>query len=331
MRVWGEVKSLFQMAKDKFDYLPGFLIDSKHAISTDDVSEGDNVRDLRKGMIGIPCVQNGKFIGLSKWVGIKQKRMRLIADEAAMMGAGFLSAFANLDGNEDFRAIILGNPNDPMDPLGRAAEPRDGWTRHLEPTKTEVWDTKFMGGRCVNLIGTDSPNFDFPANEPTRYKYLISREKIANTLSFFAKDTAEYYTQCVGSMKVGVLSRRVITRDLCKQFNAMEPVIWSGKPLTKIGGLDAAYGGLRLCRCVSKTRIRRQRTKSLNGCGIIASAIVFRLRISITIRLGEVLSELHFQEYGQQHVTQWNLEVQQPAELLPLGYMSWTQRHTNGD
>jgi len=245
LRVWGEIKSLWQQAIDKYPYLPGHLIDSKHAISTDDVSENDVARDLRKGIIGIPCVQGGKFVGLQKWIGIKQKRLRLIADEASLMSGGFLSAFSNLDGNEDFRAVILGNPNDPMDPLGRAAEPREGWTSHLEPTKTEVWDTKFMNGRCVNLIGTDSPNFDYPANEPTRFKYLISREKIANTLSFFPKDSVEYYTQCVGSMKVGVLTRRVITRDLCHQFHALDSVIWSGKPLTKIGGLDAAYGGDR--------------------------------------------------------------------------------------
>lgn len=245
LRVWGEIKSLFQLAKNRFPYLPGYLIDSKHAIATDDLFDDDAVRDLRKGMMGIPCVQNGKFVGLGKYCGIKQKRMRLIADEAALMASSFLSAFANLDGNEDFRAVILGNPQDTMDPLGRAAEPRDGWSSHLEPKKTEVWDTKFMGGRCVNLIGTDSPNFDFPASEPTRYKYLISREKIANTLSFFPKDSAEYYTQCIGSMKVGLLSRRVITREMCVQSKAMEPVMWAGTALTKIGGLDSAYGGDR--------------------------------------------------------------------------------------
>ena len=154
--------------------------------------------------------------------GIKQKRMRLIADEAQQMGGSFLSAFANLDGNEDFRAIILGNPNEPTDPLGKAAEPKDGWTNHMAPTKTEVWETKFMNGRCVNLVGTDSPNFDFPSDEPTRFKYLISAEKIANTLSFFPKDSVEYYSNCVGVMKVGILSRRVITKDMCFQFDAFK-------------------------------------------------------------------------------------------------------------
>ncbi len=253
LRVWGEMTMLWEMAHKRYDFLPGNLLDSKLAITTDSVDEGDfddrSVRDLRKGIIGIPTVQNGKFIGLGKWVGIKQKRVRLIADEASMMGVTFLSAFANLNKNEDFKAIVLGNPNDPLDPLGKAAEPKDGWTdEYLEPGKTSVWDTRFMNGRCVNLIGLDSPNMDF---EGTRYKYLISRKKIDETLSFFAKDSAEYYSQCVGSMKIGTMARRVITRIVCKKFGAGEPAVWKGgAPNIKIAALDSAYGG---DRCVLTT------------------------------------------------------------------------------
>lgn len=244
LRVWGEIKDLHRQGQEKYEYLAGHLIDSKHCITTDNIEE-DNARDLRKGIIGIPCIQNGKFIGLGKYCGIKQKRMRLIADEAQFMGGSFLSAFSNLDGNEDFRAVVLGNPSDILDPLGKAAEPKDGWGSHLEPTKTDVWDTRFMNGRCVNLVGTDSPNFDYPESEPTKYKYLISREKIANTLSFFPKDSVEYYSQCVGVMKIGMMEKRVITRDMCRKYKALEDVIWSGKSRLRIAALDAAYGGDR--------------------------------------------------------------------------------------
>lgn len=247
LRVWGEIKSLHERATARFDYLPGILVESKHAIATDDVEEGE-VRDLRRGIIGIPCIQGGKYVGLGKYSGIKQKRVRLLADEAQFMGSSFLSAIANLDKNEDFKAIILGNPNDILDSLGKAAEPLDGWTSHLEPTKTTVWNTRFLNGRCVNLIGTDSPNFDYPTDQPTRFKYLISKEKIQNTLSFFPKDSIEYYSQCVGVMKVGVLAKRVLTRDLCRQFGAQEDVIWKGTPTTKVYFVDASYGG---DRCVA--------------------------------------------------------------------------------
>lgn len=250
LRVWAEISSLWEQAVKKFDFLPGHMLDSKIAITTDNLEDGAftdrTTRDFRKGIVGIPTVQNGKFIGLGKWIGIKQKRMRLIADEAPAMGASFLSAFSNLNKNEDFRAMVLGNPNDPLDPLGRAAEPKDGWESHMEPKKTEVWETRFMNGRCVNLIGTDSPNFDFPEDEPTRFKYLISREKIAETLSFFPKDSFEYYSQCIGAMKIGMLARRVLTRALCEKNGALATdTIWRDGARTKVFAVDAAYGGDR--------------------------------------------------------------------------------------
>ncbi len=252
MRVWAEMTMLWQKAKDKYpDLIAGNVIDSKVAIATDDIDDGDDerrVRDMRKGIFGIPNKVGGKIVGLQPYIGIKQRRMRLLADEAQYMEGGFLSAVSNLNQNEDFQCIILGNFNDPLDPLGKAAEPKQGWAAYLEPKKTSVWDTKFLNGRCVNLIGLDSPNFDYPENEPTRYKYLVSREKIAEVLSAFPKDSYEYLKDCVGSMKQGILDRRVLTPDMCRRHHALEDVTWAGTGRMKIGGLDAAYGGDR-CVC----------------------------------------------------------------------------------
>jgi hypothetical protein len=250
LRVWGEIKKLHEMAKEKFPFLPGTLVDSKHTITTDDLRDSDrrgSTRDLRRGVIGIPTVEGGRTVGLSKWIGIKQKHIRLIADDCTAMNATFLSAFSNLNNNDDFQAIVIGNPDDVLDPLGIAAEPADGWSSHLEPVKTTVWDTKFFNGRCVNLVGTDSPNFDYPeaASLVPKFKYLISAEKIKQTVAGFGKDSFEYYSQCVGVMKISQLSRRVITRDLCRQFHASDDAIWEGEKRTKIAALDAAYGGDR--------------------------------------------------------------------------------------
>jgi hypothetical protein len=248
LRVWAEITMLWEKAVQKFPHLPGNLIDSKLLIATDNITENDvdeerMARDWRKGIKGVPCIQNGKFIGLSKFQGIKQKRMRLIADEAQLMGPTFLSAFANLDKNEDFKAVILGNPNETADPLGKAAEPKEGWAGHMEPSKTAVWDTKFMNGRCVNLVGTDSPNFD--ADTLDKYKYLINAKKIANTLSFFPKDSVEYYSNCIGVMKVGILSRRIVDEVICARGGAQDDAIWADDRQTIITALDAAYGGDR--------------------------------------------------------------------------------------
>ena len=244
LRVWGEIVHLWNLAKERYDWLPGHLIDSKLAITTDDLEE-DRARDLRKGIIGIPCIQNGKFVGLGKYVGIKAPRMRLIGDEGQFMGAVFLSAFANLNQNPDFRADILGNFTDPLDVLGKAAEPIDGWSAHISPGKTTVWKSRFMGATVVNLIGTDSPNMDVPAGQPAPFPFLTTREKIETIRLTFGEDSIEYRSQCVGDMKTGLLDYRVLSRDLCRQFRALEGVTWRGSPLTRIYALDAAYGGDR--------------------------------------------------------------------------------------
>lgn len=248
LRVWAEITMLWSRAVERFPELPGHLIDSKLLIATDDLKENDvdesrMARDWRKGIKGIPCFQNGKFIGLSRFKGIKQKNVLLLADEADAMGPSFLNAFANLDGNENFEAVICGNPNEPLDQLGRAGEPKDGWPGHEEPTKTVVWDTKFMDGKCVNMVGTDCPNFD--KDTKNKFKYLINDRKIANTLSFFPKDSFEYYSQCIGVMKIGVLARRVVSKEMCIQFGALKDAVWRDDRQTRICALDAAYGGDR--------------------------------------------------------------------------------------
>lgn len=250
MRVWGEITKLWQEAKDEYPELPGHLLDGRIAITTDALEDGDyeerRVRDMRKGLFGIPCVSGGKFVGLSKYMGIKQRRMRLIADEASAMEPGFLSAFSNLNANPDFRAVICGNFNDIMDCLGIAAEPIDGWGAHLEPTKTSVWDTKFYSGKCVNMIGTDSPNNDFPEQNPPHFPYLISRQSIAETLTAFDKDSMEYYSMCVGSMKIAMLQRRFLTREMVAKHRANQAVIWDGSGTSiKVYAIDASYGGDR--------------------------------------------------------------------------------------
>lgn len=248
LRIWGEISDLWQKAINLWPDLAGHMLESRIAITTDCLDDGDfgdrQVRDMRKAICGIPCIQDKKYVGLAKYHGIKQKRLRLVGDELALMGAAFLKSIANLNNNADFQAVVCFNPNDTLDPGGQVAEPIDGWQGHMEPTKTEVWDTRFLNGRCINFVGTDSPNFDDP-EQPNKYPYLIGPKKIAELISAFGKDSFEYFSQGVGVMKVGQLSKRVLTRDLCRTNKALEQPEWKGPTRIRIYGLDSAYGGDR--------------------------------------------------------------------------------------
>lgn len=249
-RIWSEITTLWEEAVGCFDFLPGHMLDSAIAITTetlDDVDHDDRkARDMRKGIFGVACVQGGKFVGLSRYMGIKQKNMVLCSDEMSAMSSAFVSAVSNLNANENFRFIGMGNPNDLHDPLGKISEPPGGWQQeHLEPPKTTFWKTRFLNGVCVNLVGYDSPNFDFPANEPTRYKYLISKEKIADILSFFTEDSVEHYSMGKGVMKIGLVAKRVLTRNLCDKNEAQRMAVWENDNHILIYFVDAAYGGDR--------------------------------------------------------------------------------------
>jgi len=102
----------------------------------------------------------------------------------------------------------------------------------------------------VNLVGTDSPNFDYDRNQPPRYPELISWVKIDAVAATWGKNSVQYYSQCVGVMKPGFDGNRVITRDLCKNNRAMDGVIWDGSERTQIYAIDPAYGGGDRCTAI---------------------------------------------------------------------------------
>ena len=270
LRVWGKIKELFNRAIENYPWLPGKILESVHAVTTESGKGLDDGEDratnkrkgrvLHRGIICIPCLQGGRYVGLKNYVGVKQNRIMLIADEAQLMGQSFLDSIANLSGNRGsktgtrvlngFRAIIMGNPLDITDPLGMACEPVDGWDSQMEPTKTTVWKTKFLDGVCINFVGSDSPNFDHDQTAGPKYPYLQNKAQLDNIASFWGKDSHQWYSQGLGVMKTGLVSRRIITRQLCQEHKALQKATWKDTKRTKIYAVDAAYGGVGGDRCV---------------------------------------------------------------------------------
>lgn len=244
LRVWGDLKDLFQRAKQVWPEAPGYPMDSLHGIFTDRLDETSNLRDMRKGIICIPCLESGgQWKGLEKYTGIKQKRRRLLGDEVQFMELPYLTSLANLN-KRDFKGVFVGNPtSDPLYALDRLAEPIGGWDSLGEVTKTDTWPNK-MGGITIQLYGPDSPAI----TSPGKYPYLIDEKDIDYIVKFWGKDTAEYWNQAAGIRSSNVSLRRVLTRDMAVQFRAQTEVIWKGTPTTKVIGIDAAYGG---DRCVA--------------------------------------------------------------------------------
>lgn len=245
--VWAELKTLWQRARDYHQLdIPGHLVEYKRAITTDNVE--DTARDFRKGCICRPCYVGGKNVGHGILAGAKQKYVIYIADELQFMEPAFSASWPHLFSNPHVKIIAAGNPkHDPEDELSKVAEPKDGWNTHPEPTKTEVWTTKFMGGRCVNLVGTDSPNFDVPADVPPPFEGLITREFAKRIAQDSGAESFDFYRLIKGVMKVAFAHSRVITRQLCREHHALEGVVWKDNKHTKLYALDPSYGGEDRC------------------------------------------------------------------------------------
>jgi len=194
--IFGEAKKLFTQARDQWEGVPGVVLDYKRCITTD-----SDVRDIRKGIIGIACYKGDQWIGIGPFVGIKNKYVFLIADEASLCDISYLRATANLGQNEHFYFVPIGNPvNGEHTPLGQACEPDGGWASVKDIIVTTVWDAKYPKGRCINFVGTDSPNFN---TQGIKYPFLIDQERINDTLKFYGPHSEEFNAMCIGVMRPG--------------------------------------------------------------------------------------------------------------------------------
>ena len=228
LRVWGDIKSLHDRAHERFPWLPGNVVDAKHGVFTDNISEGDIVRDMRKGILGIPVLgSQGEFMGdsLKDFCGIKQERRRLIGDEIQHVPSAYLNVLDSLDKGE-FKAVLLGNMiAENGKALDKVAEPKCGWGAQGEITKTSVWENKY-NGITINLVGPDSPNFD--KETLNRYSYMIDQgdiDRVSNRPG--GKESIEWWSQIMGVRKAGAVSNRVLTVGEIDSYGGFGDVIWA--------------------------------------------------------------------------------------------------------
>ena len=245
LRVWGDLCDLLKKAKERHPWLPGNVVESLHGIFTDKLTDDTPIRDIRKGIICIPCLdRKGTWVGgLEKFVGIKQRRRRVLGDEVQFMHADYLTVLSNLD-KGDFKGVFVGNALANMKALDKISEPVEGWGNHPDPTKTEVFKNRY-GGVTITLVGTDSPNFDVPESAPAPFPYLVDRKDEASVAERYGKNSEQYYSQIAGYRKPGLFAHRVLTQEICERCHAFDPVIWQGEDRAKVYACDMGFGGDR--------------------------------------------------------------------------------------
>lgn len=254
IKVWGRVKGLYNRAKERFPWLPGYVLDSMMAITSKDIDEeNQTARELTSGIICIPCISGGKFVGMSKYQGAKPPHtpgksdglLTHYGDEAAVMQHSFLDAYANwtVNGNS-FKGVMGGNPTDISDPLCTAAEPEGGWDDFTDTEKTQEWKSKWYNAHVIAFDGRDTPNND----GEKKYPYLVSKEFVSSLAVTHGIDSWQYFQQGIGKPSKGMVSNRVITIGLCERHKAFDVAVWSGiGQIIDIYPIDPAFGGGDRC------------------------------------------------------------------------------------
>lgn len=257
-RIWGEIKKYHRMAKERVEWLPGHLIEGRMRLITDDREESADGRDFRNGFVGVPCKKGNQYVGLSDFVGRKNKWVFLLGDEIQFLPAAFLDATANLDGSggaSNFKLTGMGNPSEITNSLGLLCEPSmalGGWESGIDQTPmTKAWATRInVNGISIQLPGSDCPNMDVPAGDPVPYPFLITRKQLEEDGARWGVDDWHYTMFDEGRMPRGQGSNRVITRPLCHRGHAMDDPIWKDSNRTRIASLDAAFRAVGGDRCV---------------------------------------------------------------------------------
>lgn len=253
IKVWGRVKTLFNRAKRQRDWLGGFVLESHMAITPDEVDDdGETARELNRGIVCVPCVSGGRFVGMGKFQGAKQPDspgkhdgiLKHYGDEAAVMQPSFLDAYSNWMVNSGFKGVMGGNPTDISDPLCTAAEPEEGWEAWVDTEKTQEWRSRWYQAWVVAFDGRDTPNNDEPKNS---FPFLIGPDFVEMTKQTHGADSWQYYQQAIGKPSKGMVSNRVITIGLCVRNRAFDAPLWRDSSFIDIYACDPAYGGGDRC------------------------------------------------------------------------------------
>jgi hypothetical protein len=141
----------------------------------------------------------------------------------------------------DFRAAFLGNPiAENGKALDKVSEPMGGWDSLGEISRTTTWKNKYQGV-TINLVGTDSPNFD--KETPNRFPGMISQadaDRVAARPG--GRDSIEWWSQIMGVRKAGAVANHVLTVAEVRGYGGFEEPVWRGQP-QRLYAIDAGFGG----------------------------------------------------------------------------------------
>jgi hypothetical protein len=181
-RIWGSVISLLSV-------IEGAPINIRDSIGSANYVDESGTTFDRAGLSLIAAERSRTKEAIGKLIGIKQKRLILIADELGELSESIISAaIANLSKNPHFQCVGLSNPASRFDAFGVWSAPEDGW-ESVNIMLDYEWRTRW-GGRYIRLDGERNPNV---AAGYTKYAFIPSEDQMAEDRRLMGETSRLYY------------------------------------------------------------------------------------------------------------------------------------------
>lgn len=238
--IWPRIDEAFNAAKELHPYLPGELLPSASKIRYED---GTGKR------APLSFIQVTTVDDLGKLVGKKSRRMDdglliIVIDEAPNLpnrGSEMLSVLVNLKSVKNLVIFYAGNFADPLDFMGKMAEPPGGYEAHRGQEDTMHEYVTKRGGLLYRFDGHQSPNV---LAGKDIYDFVTTNEYIAGVAADSGGPNSPDYLRFVRSWPVLDISEyRITNPGKIEAGRAETTAIFNSERLIIVSFCDPGFGG----------------------------------------------------------------------------------------
>ena len=221
-RMWGVIRERHLQVPG----LPGKIVDSMGKLIMEEAGSD------RSSITLIPSAKDKEKEATEKLIGLKNKRVFLLVDEATDVSPAIFEAIHNLDSNPFFQTIALGNFASSYDPFGQFITPKDTWNS----VNCEMDDWPIARGHCIHLDGEKTPNLE----SDDQWPFLLTSKQLRDAKEYQGENSLSYW-RFIRSFPspIGAEQNIYSEADIRKYEGEPQPK-WDGAPI-KVAGFDPSF------------------------------------------------------------------------------------------
>lgn len=228
-RIWGSVITLLTV-------IPEAPCRIRDSIGSAAYVNEKGVLIEKAGLMLIAAEKSKTREAVGKFIGIKQNRVIVIADELSEISEAVIHAgLTNLSKNPSLQMIGMSNPNSRFDAFGIWSEPKNGWDS-VDTNTADNWETKWRG-HYLRLDGERSPNV---LAGMTLYPWLPTQEKLEEDRALLGSESRGYMRMVRAVFFDSDETQGIYSESEIASSGSMGKVEWAAKPIS-IAGLDPAF------------------------------------------------------------------------------------------